>query len=308
MRRVLVLLALLFAPTALLAQVRSVEVRAPRAFGYFVGDLIHSTVDIVVDDGFTVDRSSLPRPGPVAYWLDLRNVEIRETPETGARRIRLDLTYQSFYAALDSRRMEVPGFTITVVSDRQGGTTSAKAEVPDWGLVASPLREVQPERRDDPVDYMRPDGRVAQVDIQGPLLRAAIFAGLAALALVLLAWNHAWSPFGARKGRAFAGVLRSLRGLSRRGDAESAYREMLLCLHRGLDATDGRRVLADDLSAFLDRHPAFRGEESNLARFFSASRLAFFGGRIEAARSRWSLEDAQATARRLAAAERMAAA
>lgn len=306
MRRVLVLLAVLFLPTPIHAQVRSVEVRAPRAFGYFVGDLIHSRVDIVVNNGFTVDSSSLPRPGAVAYWLDLRNVEMRETSEGEARRIRLDLTYQSFYAALDSRRMEVPGFTLTVTSDRQGGTTSAKAEVPDWGLVVSSLREVQPERRDDPVDYMRPDGRVAPVDTQGPLFRAATFAGLAASALVLLAWNRAWAPFGTREGRAFAGVLRRLRGLSQHSDTETGYREMLLCLHRGLDATDRRRVLADDLPAFLDRHPTFRGEEGSLARFFAASRLAFFGGRVEAARSRWTFDDARGTAQRLAAAERKA--
>ena len=90
-----------------------------------------------------------------------------------------------------------------------------------------------------------------------------------------------------------------------RGDDEG-YRQTLLALHRGLDGTDGRRVLADDLPGFLDRHPAFRAQGEALARFFSASRRAFFGRQTAAARESWPFAEAEATLRRLAAAERTA--
>lgn len=306
MRRLLALCLILALPTNLHAQVRSVEVRSPRAFGYFVGDIVRSQIDLLVDDGFSVESASLPKPGPVAYWLDLRNVETQETREGGTKRIRLSLVYQSFYAALDARDMEVPGFTLTVGSDRAGGVTSAKAEVPPWSLIVSPLRQVQPPPRENPIDYMRPDGRVTSLEA-GPAWRwAAIFAALALLAALLLAWDRAWGPFGARRGRPFAAVARTLRGLSRRSGEEGAYRDMLLALHRGLDATDGRRVLADDLPAFLDRHPAYRGEQTGLAQFFTASRLAFFGRETDAARSRWPFAEGESIARRLAVAERSA--
>lgn len=306
LRLAFLLLVLIALPDTLQAQVRSVEVRTPRPFGYFVGDLVRVQVDIVVDDGFAVQAASLPQPGPVTYWLDLRDIAIESTAQGDARRIRLNLTYQSFYAALDARALEIPGFALTVASEREDGVTTAKAQVPAWSINVSPLREVQPPPREDPTEYMRPDGRAAPMDM-APLLRwAGAFAALALLTVALLARDRAWIPFGKRRGRAFAGVQRSLRILARRPDQDAAYRESLIALHRGLDETDGRRVLADDLPAFLDRHPAYRPQQSGLARFFTASRLAFFGRETSAARSQWSLRDAETVARDLAAAERTA--
>lgn len=291
-------------PAGSAAQVRSVEVRSPRAFGFFLGDIITSQVDIVVDKGFSVQPASLPRPGPVTYWLDLRDVKVEQTERGETTRIRLNLTYQSFYAALDARVMEIPGFTVTVASGASGGTTTAGANVPPWSINVSPLREVKPPAREDPSDYLRPDGGVVPLDTAWPLRGAAALGGLALLALALLARDRAWWPFRARPRRAFAGTLGRIRRLSRGSDQDAAYREALLALHRGLDETDGRRVLADDLPTFLDRHPAYRDLAPALARFFAASRLAFFGRETTAARGRWPFADLLGTAKTLAAVER----
>ncbi|GLS43331.1 nonribosomal peptide synthetase MxaA [Methylobacterium brachythecii] len=303
---ILAALLLVALPGAALAQVRSVEIRAPRAFGYFVGDLLRVQVDVLVDEGFAVQAASLPQPGPVTYWLDLRSITTESTAQGDARRIRLNLIYQSFYAALDARALEIPAFTLTVANERPEGATTAKAQVPAWSINVSPLREVQPPSREDPLDYMRPDGRAKALDIEPPLRWAGTFAVLALLALVLLARDRAWAPFGRRRGRSFAGVRRTLRRLAARPDQDAAYREALIALHRGLDETDGRRVLADDLPAFLERHPGFRGQEVALARFFTASRRAFFGRETAAARSQWPFAEAEAAAKNLAAAERTA--
>ncbi|MDP4021374.1 nonribosomal peptide synthetase MxaA [Methylobacterium sp. NEAU 140] len=284
------------------AQVRGVEVRVPRAFGYFLGDLVEAQADIAVDPGFTLQRASLPQPGPVTYWLDLRGVAVEAAPG----RVRLRLTYQTFYAALDARQLTVPGFSVTLASETPGGITSAKAEIPGWSLGVSPLREVQPPARDDPTEYLRPDGRGGRLD-PVPWLRAALAClALAALALAGLAYDRAW--FGRSRRRPFARAARALRRLGRAGASggEGGYREALRLVHRGLDETDGRRVLADDLPAFLDRHPAFRGEGAALARFFAASRRAFFGRDAAGASAAWPRPEVEASLRRLAAAERAA--
>ncbi|WP_204279057.1 hypothetical protein, partial [Klebsiella aerogenes] len=76
------------------------------AFGYFLGDLVETQVDILADPGLRVQRASLPSPGPVTYWLDLREVAVEEANVGGAARTRLRLTYQNFYAALDARSLE----------------------------------------------------------------------------------------------------------------------------------------------------------------------------------------------------------
>ncbi len=299
------LLALVSLPAA--AQVRGVELRTPRAFGYFQGDLVQVQAEIRTDPGFTLQRPSLPKPGPVTYWLDLRDVRTEESRGAdGAHVIRLRLTYQDFYVALDARTLEVPGFPVTVESAGTNGSTTAVAQVPAWKIGVSPLREVQPERRDDPAEYLRPDGRAPRLDPQPALASAAGFLALAVLALGLLAYDRAWWIFGHRRGRPFAQALKALGRAKRQSQGEALYREALLALHRGLDATDGRRVLADDLPDFLGRHPAFQAQAEGLQTFFSASRLAFFGRDTAGAGTTLPLPEAETLLRRLGAVERSA--
>ncbi len=304
--RALLLVLLIVVASPALAQIRGVELRVPRAFGYFLGDLVQVQADIRVDPGFTVQRPSLPKPGPVTYWLDLRSVAVEERREGDVTLIRLRLTYQDFYAALDSRTLEVPGFSVTIESDGKGGLTTATAQVPAWKIGVSPLREVQPERRDDPAEYLLPDGRAPRYDPQPATATALGLLALAALALVPLARDRAWGPFAPRRGRPFALGLKAMRRVKRKTRGDDLYREALLILHRALDATAGRRVLADDLTLFLANHPAFRGQEQNLQKFFAASRRAFFGRETEAAARAFPLSEVEALLARLTAAERSA--
>lgn len=304
MRRLLPLLFLLCSSLSAEAQVRSVEVRTPRPFGYFLGDLVRAQVDIVVEPGFALQAASLPQPGAITYWLDLRTVSVAQASVGGGSRVRLDLTYQNFYAALDARALEIPGFVVTFVSDTDKGATTAKAQVPPWSFNISPLREVQPPARDDPKTYLRPDGRVASLDTRPLVLGGAGFTAMALLAFAGLAWDRTWWPFARRGGRAFAGCLRRLRSLAGRGEDEAAYEDALLALHRALDETDGRRVLADDLPAFLARHPAYARERAGLAAFLDASRHSFFGPGPAAAMGRFPFGHIVALTRTLTAIER----
>ncbi|AWN38691.1 nonribosomal peptide synthetase MxaA [Methylobacterium radiodurans] len=308
------LLVLIATTVPAAAQLRGVEVRAPRTFGYFLGDLVEVTVDVEAEPGFTLQAASLPSPGPVTYWLDLRRVEALPPGGRDGTHHRLRLTYQTFYAAIDARSLEVPGFSLVLASGSAHGATTAAVPVPGWSLGLSPLREVQPARRTDPAEYLRPDGQGPRLDPGPPRVAALALAGLFLAALLLLARDRAWWPFQPRPARAFAEAARRLAALGRaqgRGpedesEGELRYRAGLLALHRGLDAKAGHRVLADDLDAFLAHNPAYRGQRDALVRFFAASRLAFFGGAVAEARERLPLREARATAEGLAAAERAA--
>jgi mxaA protein len=296
--RVLAILFLILQAGVTAAQLRSVELRAPRSFGYFLGDQVQVRADIALEPGLTVQQASLPKPGPVTDWLDLRDVAVERRPAG----LRLRLIYQCFYAALDARRLEVPGFTLTLADENTGGGTTAQVEIPPWSFGVSPLREIQPEKRDDPADYLQPDGRVRRLDPEPADAVALTLAGLGLLAFGLLAYDRAW--FGRRRGRPFAIAAKRLRRLV--GTEPDGYREALRLIHRSLDETDGRRLLADDLPAFLDRHPVFQPEAESLSRFFEASRRAFFGREVQTAREVWPWPEMQAALRRLAAAERAA--
>ncbi|TNC14032.1 nonribosomal peptide synthetase MxaA [Methylobacterium terricola] len=307
--RALWLAALLSAglPSPAEAQIGTVVVRSPRPFGLFVGDRFAATVEIEAAEGFAPQAASLPKPGPLTAWLDLTRVAVAPGPVRDGNRLwRLSLTYQTFYAALDVRRLDVPAFAVTFASEAPRATTSAVAEVPGWPISVSPLREIQPPPVADPVEYMRPEGASPRRDPAVPRTLAGGFAASALAGLALLARDRAWWPFRHRPARAFAAAWRQVRRLAARRDAEAAYREALLALHRGLDRTDGRRVMGEDLAGFLARHPAYGALAQPLDRFFAASRDAFFGRDPSAAQRTCPFPDLVATARRLAAAERAA--
>lgn len=280
--------------------IKLVTVSAPRDMGFFQGDLVEADVDILVADGYELEPASLPHPGPVTYWLDLRKIDVASRRQGDDRHYTFRLLYQDFYDALDAREQEIPTFPITF--SKEGKT--ATAEVPPWTIAVSPLREISPPPKSDPKTYMRPDTPAPFVAAD-PWWRAAGIALLAALAaLALLARDRAWWPFQALPARVFAGALRRLRMLARTPEDEGAYLQGLLAIHRGLDATAGRRVLAEDLPSFLERHPVFAPMRGRLAAFFAASRRAFFGSDPGRARAELGFADLEGLARGLAAIER----
>lgn len=274
------------------AEVLSVEVRVPRAFGYFIGDRIPVSIEIEASADDRLDPASLPRPGPLAYWLDLLTVEVDERERGDGRRITVALELQIFYSALEPRALDVPGLDLRVAGP--GGPFPAR--VPGWTLTVSPLREIVPRDGNDG-PRLQPD--VSPVTRRAGSAQAGL-AGSAAVALAALlgfAANRAWWPFHRRPDRPFARAAREIRRLPA---GSEGLRRGLLALHRAFDASAGRRLLADDVPAFLARDPRFAGEAAAIAAFFARSRAAFFGGG-EAGGGDGGLA---ALARRLAAAER----
>jgi mxaA protein len=170
----------------------------------------------------------------------------------------------------------------------------------------APLREVLPEQPEEgPVGYLRPDAvpraistRQARIGLGAGLLTILVAVGL-------LAYHHAWGPFGKRSARPFTEAARALRRLSR-APGEDAYRTGLLDLHRAFDASAGHRLLAEDVPDFLSGHGQFRPYEAEIDRFFASSRRAFFGNDMAGAADAMPLPAVAALGTELGAAERRA--
>lgn len=283
--------------------VKEVMIRTPRDIGYFVGDLVRANITLTVDRQTVLDMASLPRPGAAAYWLDLRSIEVEQTTDGGDRRYQLTIVYQNFYNALDARLQEIPSFPL--LFRRDGEVTSF--DVPAWTIGVSPLREVAPQAKSDPKDYLRPDGMAPAISIWGYILALAVAAVCTMLCLALTAYDRAWWPFRRRPTRAFALASRRLRHMRGRRHEIAAYLQALEILHRCIDQADDRSVMADDLAIFLRRHAAYRPLSESLRRFFGASRLAFFANDPERARRQFPFDSIEILARNLAIAERSAA-
>ncbi|OCC05474.1 hypothetical protein BA190_08650 [Labrys sp. WJW] len=281
--------------------VKDIAIKADRDIGYFVGDLMHVSVEFVVAENTALDRASLPRPGPINYWLDLRSIGFKEERVGEGVRYDLALVYQNFYNALDARQLEIPSFRIVLT---QAGK-SVPIDIPAWAIGVSPLREVVPPQKDDPKDYLRADRGAPQRSIRPYWTAAAVFIGLAFLALVGLLWRLCWWPFQPRPSQAFIRAAKRVRQLRRERGGDPAYLQALQALHKGIDQTDGTSIFAEDLDLFVTRHPTYLPLKASLAKFFSASRLAFFGTEASGAQIDLPFDAVDDLARQLARIERM---
>ncbi|MGY4310284.1 mxaA protein [Bradyrhizobium sp. USDA 4369] len=290
-------------PAAVAADVSVVKqetIRTPRDVGYFVGDLIKADITLTVEGDASIDTASLPRPGSLTYWLDIRSVDVRQDTVDGDRRYILTIVYQNFYDALDVRQQEIPPIPLLF---HRGGKAVAFG-VPAWTIGVSPLREVAPPVKSDPKGYLRPDRAAAIIDLSPWIWSLIAALGAAFLCLALVAYDRAWWPFVRRPARAFSQAADRLRRLRGRKGEIAAYLQALEILHRGLDLADNRSVLADDLDLFLQRHAAYRALQDGLGDFFGASRLAFFANDPERARREFSFDRVEMLTRNLAIAER----
>ncbi|MFS8036627.1 nonribosomal peptide synthetase MxaA [Xanthobacter sp. AM11] len=295
----LLLCAVLSAATA--ARAATVELFAPRAFGYLIGDTIEHEAVITLDPGFVLDAASLPRVRPVTYWLDLTRVRLEPRPAVdGGLSYGLKLTYQTFYAPLEPRALTVPAIALVARKDAERLALS----VPEWTFVSSPLREIAASRAANPM-ALQPDLPPPPFAVGADAGLAALWGGLAGLCLLGLALLRGWGPFARRRLPFVVAARRIVRlAAAAQGGAADAYSAALLELHRAFDAAAGRRLLADDVPAFLAARPDLAREGEGVARFFAASRIAFFGDGAAAACAAFAPADLAALARGLAAAER----
>lgn len=278
------------------ARADSLTLDPARAFGYVLGDTLTLEAEIRLDPGARIDPSSLPRPHAVSPWLDLVAVDLAPPDHAADGHYRLRLTYQSFFGPLEPRALDIPAWPLLV---REGAARRA-LEVPAFTFVATPLRELVPSRAGNPM-ALRPDLPPPSYPLGPDALRAGLAAGVAALGLAALALTRGWRPFR-RAARPFAAARR---GILQSGAATAqTYRAALLALHRAFDSTAGRRLLGDDVGAFLAREPRFSNLADDVGALFAASRVAFFGAGTEAAMARLPPEALTAIARRLADAER----
>lgn len=286
------------------AQVQAVDLYAPRAFGYVIGDVIEHEVKIALAPPFTLEPASLPQPRTLNYWLDLQRVRLDDHgTRGGSHRYTLHLAYQTFYAPLEPKRLVIPALTLTASNEEQ----RANIAVPEWSFIASPLREVVAtgSRVEGAGQAMRlqPDVEPRPIPTVSMSFALAASGTVGLLALAALAWQLGWWPFRAARRRPFAQAARTVRKLAS-SSTSSAYRAALVTLHRAFDTTAGRGVFAEDLPAFLTAHPAFRSGEVEVTRLFAASRQAFFGNDLDGAIGVLPPEQLVVIARRLRSIER----
>ena len=279
------------------AQVFNVQVQSPRPAGWMLGDVV--PVTITIDSGqATLQQSSLPRPGPLNYWLDLRSLQVQHKELNNGLRYTLTLHYQTFYVPLDVNQRQIPALDL-LFSD---GAQSRTIRIPPQDFFMSPLRGVA-HSGIALSEQIQPDVPARQIDktfLQNLVVGLSV---LTALWLIALASHYCLWPFHRRRTRPLARAHRAIKQHLRVSGAE-AYRRSLIELHRALDHSNGARLLASDVAQFVQQHAFLKPVQTEIERFFSASALVFFGDDQVRALSELPPAGLVSIAKRLAAAER----
>jgi len=286
------------------ARATSLAIKEPRAFGYFIGDTLTREVILNVGEGQSLDAASVPLQGPVNYWLELSDVKLKTDVRGDGTTYRLSLKYQTFYAPLDPRRLVIPALTLKVM----GGKDTGEVRVPEFGFLTSPVRLLfaQSSQSSGSAVELQPDAPVHRVTT-GHERTGMLVSGLIALAsLIGLAWHQAWWPFRRRPSRPFTDAARYLKANASRLEDAGGYRIALLKLHRAFDISAGKRLLSDDVGAFLSARPEFAPYADQVEHLFSSSRQAFFANDDQRAQAEMPLKALADLSARLGAAERSA--
>jgi mxaA protein len=225
-----------------------------------MGDLIVRDV-VVSTNGAQVDPASLPAPGPINEWAEIRKVETGPADEL----TRVRVTYQVFYGVRGPETAELPPLRLRFES--AGG--SPDVEAPALPVSFMPL--IPPGISDEKVVIRAT--RPAEFRPFSPYGQWLGFGlALGGGAGIYLLWLRGLLP-------GLAGPLpfrRASRELQRLADQPSPGRAACLILHRALNETAGEAVFSNRLEAFLQRHPEFTGIRGELDEFFALSRRVFF--------------------------------
>jgi mxaA protein len=238
-----------------------------RDTGYMLGDLIDERVEIALPEGARIDPESLPLPGRVAPWLEVRRATLE--PARGGTQSFV-VTYQIFAETEEATQAPLPEFRVRL-RDAQG---AEDVTVPSRGFLLSPslpatLTDRDRELRPSPDPARVPDG-------------AALAGALASLAVALAAtgyllWRYDRLPFLPYAPGPLLRAWRSWRRRSRRelsGEEETA---LLRDLHGALNQSAGETLYPSTLQRLFDRAPYLAPLRAEIERVFAASWQCFYG-------------------------------
>lgn len=243
----------------------SIVQHEPRAYGWFVGDVIERHLVVTAPEGARIDADSLPKLQRQGQFLEVRSVQVHSR---GSRH-ELRIAYQVFLAPPQVRTLEIAPFTLRL----RRGDQQAEQRVEAWPVTVAPLvPEAVAERSG--LGPLQPDAPLPQRASRAGWQRLGLLGLLALPALAYLAWAWVLGPWLAARRRPFHAAWRQIQALGGQGEAERA--QAWRALHQALDAHTGQAVFARDLPAWLAARPAAAPLAGALQQFFARSQQIFF--------------------------------
>lgn len=266
-RRLVLLLTLLGASGAAAEVPDSgiVPVVTLRDAGYLLGDLLEENVELRVPAGFALDEATLPAPGRVAPWLEVRGARADAARPDGT--VALTVTYQIFAEAEQVSRVPIPPFKLRITARSE----TRQVAVPEKSFLLSPalpatLTDEDRELKSSPAPKPLPVGRTLAA------LGASLIIALACAAWLL--WVHDRLPFLPYAPGPFARLWRRWR--RKRLDAGERL-TVLREWHLALNEAAGETLYASTLPRLFERVAYLRPLQGRIEALFLQSWQAFYG-------------------------------
>jgi len=239
-----------------------------RDSGYLLGDLIDERVELNLPPGASLDPDSLPLPGRVAPWMEIRSSRIERGEQDGDQRV--VVRYQIFAEVEQTERVPIPAFKLRV---REGARTRV-VEVPAKTFMLSPalpstLSDEDRELKSQAPPRPLPLGKAA-FGVSSSLIAAAFCAAY-------LLWAHDRLPFLPRAPGPFARLWRSWRRRSRRALSDDDAIALLHAWHAALNLAAGETLYPSTLPRLFINAPHLQPLRTRIEELFEKSWQSFYG-------------------------------
>jgi len=239
-----------------------------RDTGYMLGDLLDERIEAKLPATLQIDPESLPLPGRVAPWMEVRRARLGSRRNDGTQE--LIVTYQIFAEAEQATRVPVPAFKIRV---RDGGDVRS-VTVPEQSFLLSPglpstLGDEDRELRPSPAPAELPQARA----VAGTL--ASLAFALACGAFLL--WRYDLLPFLPRAPGPLARAWRRWRRRQQRGLSDEEHADLLRDMHAALNRSAGETLYPSTLQRLFERAPFLAPLRADIESVFADSWNRFYG-------------------------------
>jgi len=239
-----------------------------RDTGYLLGDLIDERVDVDLPNGIEIEAGSLPPPGRVAPWMEVRSAKLEGKRSDGTQTI--NVTYQIFGEVEQAMRVPLPGFKFRV----RGAAGARTVEVPPQSFLLSPAL---PSSLADEDRELRPSPSPSLLPLRHWLVGAAASLALVLACVVYLLWRYDRLPFLERTPGPLSRMWRRWRGKSRRDLSDDERDALLRDMHGAFNRSAGETLYPSTLALLFERAPHLAPLREEIEGLFGASWSRFYG-------------------------------
>ncbi len=238
-----------------------------RSTGIQIGDVLKRSVTFETSTPQNIISKALPAKGTRNDEVELIASRIELQKEGSKNQYKLELSYQVFTNATRPKVMSLPSENINIPGTEQ-------LILPAWRFWFSPLVEATMVNAKANV---QPQVKAPSIEINPYAIAIKVFVGMLIFSIIGLFYVNAdsqWLPFC--KGH-FASAHRQIKRLSRGKSTDgSRIKNALFNLHLAFNKTYGSNLFADDIDAFVSKHPKFKPLDQALVEFFSLSNQTLF--------------------------------